>query len=275
MCRAKHEPSFRRCLVHSAEGKAECRACDQLKDDFSAWAEAAEQRHAQLGAAKTREESEPVLSRWRMVLAGLMRALDLTKQRLKAKRAALASLRAEHYAEKLSAVKDDEKRAAAEEAIEKAEAAQLEFEAAEDAHREARTWEIRTRPMEGFMSPAETAQWDHQMAVIDLEVARAARDSAWEKLKPIDDKLDPKTGTPTRRKLEYLSAEKDFESATRIEAYMKGVADRTPDHDEASTDLSAAEARLESARETLEDAKAVRHSALSMGRPPTENVAAA
>jgi hypothetical protein len=276
MCRGgKDEVEHRRCLVHSAEGKAECRACEKLKDDFLAWSEAVEKRHTELGAAKTHKESEPVLSRWRMVLAGLMRAMDLTKERLKEKRAALASFRATYYAEKLAAVKNAEKRAAAEEAIKNAEVAQLEFEAAEDAHREARTWEIRTRPMDGFMSPAEVAQWDHRMAAIEHEVALDARDQAWAKLKPVDDQMDPKTGTPTRRKLAYLSAQKDLESATRIEAYMKGLADRTPDHDEAAAALTAAEARLESARETFETAKAVRHSALSMGRPPAEVESAA
>ncbi len=274
MCRAKSETG-RRCLVHSPEGRAECRACEKLTDDFSAWYEATEHRHAELGNSKTREESEQVLSRWRLVLPNLMRALDRIKQRVLAKRAAMAKVRAEHYAEKLATVKDAEKRAAAEDAIRDAEAAQLDFEAAEDAHRDARTWEIRTRPMDGYMGPAETTQWEHQMAVIDLEVARDARDQAWGRLKPIDDKLDPKTGTPTRRKLAYLSAEKDLESWIRIEAYLKGVADRTPDHDEALAALTAAEARLETALGKLEKAKAVRHSALSMGRPPAEIGAAA
>lgn len=276
MCRGgKDTVEHRHCLVHSAEGKAEGRACSKLTDDFSAWYEAAEQRHGELGRAKTREESEPVLSRWRLVLNGMMRALDRTKQRLMEKRASLAALRAEHYAEKLAAVKNAEKRAAAEEAIKVAEAAQIEFEAAENARRDAAMLEIRTRPMDGFMSPAETAQWDHQMAVIDLEVARDARDQAWGKLKPIDDKLDPKTGTPTRRKLAYLSAQKDLESWTRIEAYLKDVAGKAPEHGQALADLTAAEARLETARENLEEAKAVRHSALSMGRPPAETSAAA
>lgn len=276
MCRGgKDTVTHRHCIVHSAEGKAECRACEKLKDDFSAWAEAAEKRHGELGKAKTQEETEPVLSRWRLILAGLMRAVDRTKQRLIEKRGALATLRAEHYAEKLAAVKNAEKRAAAEKAIEEAEAAQLEFEAAEDAHRDARDMEIRTRPTDGYFTPADTAQWDHRMAVIDLEVARDARDSAWGKLKPVDDKVDSKTGTPTRRKLAYLAAQKDLESSVRIEAYLGGIAARTPDHEEAVADLSAAESRLETAREKLEEAKAVRQSSLSMGRPPAEASAAA
>lgn len=275
MCRGLNEPSSRRCLPHSAEGKAEVRAAEKLEVVGGSLLQALQQRLAELGNAKTQEDSEQVLSRWEMIVADFMKAWDKTKQRVKKTRAALASLRARHYAEKLAAVKNAEKRAIADQAIKDAEAAQLEFEAAEDAHGEASSIEIRTRPMEGFMTPIQVAKWDHQFAVFDLESARDARDQAWAKLRPVDDKLDPKTGMPTRRKLAFLSAERDLESNIRTEAYLRGVAERAPDHSDALADLGAAEAKLKAARQNLDEAKAARHSALSMGRPPAEIAAAA
>lgn len=275
MCRGKNEPAWRRCLKHSAEGKAEARANEKLGKDELSWAEAIKQRLAELGSAKNGEDSELVLSRWGAILAGFMKAMDQTRERLREKRAAQAVRRARHYAEKLATVKNAEKRAVADQAIKDAEAAQLAFEAAEDAHAAASDTEIRTRPTEGFMTPAEIAKWDHHYAVIELESARATRDAAWAKLKPVDDKMDPRTGTPIRRKLAYLSAQQDLESCTRLEAYMEEIAERTPDHEEAVEDLKAAEASLASARQDLDEAKARRHSSLSMGRPPAEVNAAA
>lgn len=274
MCRAKDETGVR-CLVHSAEGKAEARAADSHEDDFCTWYDAIEKRHAELSKAKTDEESETVLSRWMQIVSNARRAWDQATVRLREKRDALAKRRAEHYAAKVAAVKNAEKRAAAEEAVRNAEAAQLEFEAAEDAHEEARCMEIRTRPMDGFCSPKAIAQWDHSLAMADAEDARGIRDQAWAKLKPIDDQPDPKTGTPTRRKLAYLSAQRDCESTARIETYLEGVAKNIPEHSEAVTELSAAEARLAAAKRNLEQAKAGRHSSLSMGRPPAEAEVAA
>lgn len=274
MCRAKDETGVR-CVVHSAEGKAEARAVDKHETDFRAWFDAAEQRHAELSKAKTGEDSEPTLSRWQQILSDFMRSLDQARVRLLEKRDALARRRARHYAEKLASVKNEERRAAADEAVRKAEAAQLEFDAAEDAHEEARCMEIRTRPMDGFCTPRAIAQWDHALARAEAEDARGIRDQAWAKLKPIDDKPDPKTGTATRRKLAYLSAQRDCESTARIDTDLEGVARKIPEHSEAVADLEAAEARLEAARQNLEEAKGVRHSALSMGRPPAEITAAA
>lgn len=267
MCRAKDETGVR-CLRHSAEGKAEARADVKLKDTVGAWLEGMNDRLADLGNARTREESEPILSRWRQILSSFMLAWDQARVRLAEKRDALAKRRAEHYAEKVAAVKNEEKRRAAEEAVREAEEAQLEFEAAEDAYEEARCMEMRTRHHEGFCTYKAVAEWDHSIARAEAEDARTLRDAAWAKLKPIDDKPDPKTGTPTRRKAAYLAAQRYCESTARIETYLEGVAKAIPEHSTAVANLEAAKAHLESARVRLQEAKAVRHSSLSMGRPP-------
>ncbi|MCO4263722.1 hypothetical protein NG697_12450 [Pseudarthrobacter sp. MDT3-26] len=273
MCRSIAEAGNRahpHCLIHSAEGKAEARAAGKLQDAATSLFDAIKQRLSDLGTAKTGEESEQILSRWRQMLSQVMGAWDKARVRLREKRDALAKKRAEHYAEKVAAVKNTEKRAAAEVAVRNAEAAQLEFEAAEDAHEEAHCMEMRTREAEGFCSANAVAHWDHSIARAEAEDARTARDQAWEKLKPIDDKFDPRTGAPTPRKQKYLAAQRYAESTARIETYLEGVANNTPVHSEAVADLEAAKARLEAARVSLTGAKAIRHSALSMGRPPAE-----
>lgn len=267
MCRAKDETGVR-CLPHSAEGKAEARAAEKLQDVGGGWLKALKQRVSELGAAKTEEESGVVLSRWRQILSGVMLAWDQTRTRLIQKRGELAKRRAAHYAEKVAALKNEQKRLAAEEAVRKAEAAQLEFEAAEDAYEEARSMEIRTRPLEGFCTPKAVAEWDHSIARAEADDARALRDAAWAKLKPIDDKPDPNTGTPTRRRLAYQAAQRLCESTARIETYLEGVARNIPDHATAVADLEAAKARLASAKAEMDEAKAARHASLSMGRPP-------
>lgn len=267
MCRAKDETGVR-CLPHSAEGKAEARADLKLKEAVDGWLEVMKDRARDLGTTMTEHGTQVVLSWWRQALTNFMLAWDQARVRLIEKRDELAKRRAAHYAEKVAAVKNEEKRLAAEEAIQRAEEAQLEFEAAEDAYEEARCMEMRTRHHEGFCTAKAVAEWDHSIARAEAEDARTLRDAAWAKLKPIDDKPDPKTGTPTRRKAAYLAAQRYCESTARIETYLEGVARAIPEHSTAVANLEAAKAHLESAGVRLQEAKAARHSSLSMGRPP-------
>lgn len=236
MCRAKDETGVR-CLRHSAEGKAETRAAEKLQNVGDGWLEALKQRVAELGTAQTEQDSGIVLSRWRQILSDVMLAWDQTRTRLAEKRSEMTKRRAAHYAEKVAAVKNEEKRQAAEEAVRRAEAAQLELEVAEDAYEEARSMEIRTRPLEGFCTPKAVAEWDHSIARAEADDARTLRDAAWAKLKPMDDKPDPKTGTPTRRRLAYQAAQRLCESTARIETYLEGVARNIPDHGTSVADL--------------------------------------
>lgn len=271
MCRAKEETGDgqgRHCILHSAEGKAEARADTKLKDAVVALVDVLKERARDLGTAITEHGAQIVLSRWRQALTSFMLAWDQARVCLIQKRDELAKRRAEHYAEKVAAVKNEEKRRAAEEAVREAEEAQRAFDAAEDAHEEARCMEVRTRHHEGFCTYKAVAEWDHSIARAEAEDARTLRDAAWAKLKPIDDKPDPKTGTPTRRKAAYLAAQRYCESTARIETYLEGVAKAIPEHSTAVANLEAAKAHLESARVRLQEAKAVRHSSLSMGRPP-------
>ena len=269
MCRGKHEGGVR-CLPHCPEARAEARAAEKLQDVGGGWLEALKQRVGELGTAQTEQDSGVVLSRWRQILSNIMLTWDHTRTRLLQKRDELAKRRAAHYAEKVAAVKNEKKRLAAEEAVRKAEAAKLRFEAAEDAYEEARSMEVRTRPLEGFCTPKAVAEWDHSIARAEADDARSLRDSAWAKLKPIDDKPDPKTGTPTRRRLAYQAAQRLCESTARIETYLQAVARNVPDHGTAMADLESAKAHLDSAKAEMDEAKAARHVSLSMGRPPAE-----
>ncbi|KRF03238.1 hypothetical protein ASH00_15750 [Arthrobacter sp. Soil782] len=228
-------------------------------------------RADELSQATTQEEADLALSRWQEAIAKAMREWKTARERLLEKREAFTKFLDGHYAPKVAAIEDEDKRLRADEAVAKAEAARLEVLAAEDNLTDARHMEGLTRRTHGYMTtPRDLAKLEYWQAQADTADAATARNKAWAKLKPIDDQPDPKTGMPTEAKRKYLAWDRKWKAELRHEAYMKHVAENVPEHDEAVANVAAAEARLEAAAQSLKEANAERHSSLSMGRPAAQ-----
>lgn len=264
ICRARRFNGGSRCLVHTDQARAAARAeAAQLRAGHKLCVWFGELTQVSSEGTGTPE----AYSRWRLVLHKIMKSVTEAAQNLSAKREALKAVRAEHASRRLAAVRDAERRAKAAGAVAEVERLILEREAASDALQIARDDEVRARFHEDWPTPKEMAH--------DLLLDAISERSEWEfqlrkaeeKLRPVDDLPDPKTGQSTPAKEKWRYAKKKLDFSIRHEALMQERYERTPTHDEAVKDLAAAEARFKAAKKDLAGAKKIQEALLTTGRP--------
>lgn len=266
MCRAATCDGGRRCLAHSPEARAVTRAegtWDRIAGKVKSYIEDLGEKLAAGG------EDIPVYSRWRLMWHKLAKKTTAAVEALVASREALRKVRAERAAERLAALRDDERRAKAAEAVAEVERRITEAEEAADGLRAAQDDEVRTRVHEDWPTPkgmagdlwldaiSERAEWEMKFQKADV------------KLRPADALPDPKTGQSTKAKEQWRYAKMKLDFSLRHEARMKEAFETIPTHDEAVEALAQAEIRDEAAREDLAKAKKIQDALLNTGRPVT------
>lgn len=264
MCRAAWCNGGRRCLAHNPEARSAGRSEDAMTRATEKVKDYLEQLSKKTSAG---EKEAPPYSIWRAMLHKLMKAATEAAEVLTAKRQALRVVRAEHAAERLAAVRSEERREKAAAAVAEVERRITESEAAIDALRMAQDDEVRTRVHEDWPTPKGMAGDLWLDAISERAECEKQLQDAEAQLGAADDRPDPKTGGPTKAKEKWQAAKKRFEFSIRHEARMKECFDRTPTHEDAIEALAAAEARCEAARTALAEAKKTQETLLTTGRP--------
>lgn len=265
MCRAHG----RRCLVHTPAARQAARAEASLlraSEEQADWYGKISPLPAK-GTEPGSIQKAEAYSRWRLALYKIMKATTEAIVTLTAKRAALRIVRAEHAAERLSALRDDERREKAATCVAEVERLILESEEAIDALREAQDDVVRTRPANDWPSPKEVTVDLLIDAISERAEAEFQLQKAQAKMRPADSLPDPKTGAWTKAKENFKSAQMKLEFSLRHEALMRQRVDRIPTHEAAVATLSAAEARTATVKVDLVEAKRVQEALLAPGRP--------
>lgn len=267
MCRAQG----RRCLVHTPAARQAARAEASLlraSEEQADWYGKISPLPAK-GTEPGSIQKAEAYSRWRLALLKIMKATTEAIVTLTAKRAALRIVRAEHAAERLSALQDDERREKAAASVAEVERLILDSEEAADALREAQDDVVRTRPTSDWPSPNEVTVDLLIEAISERAEAEFQLQKAQAKMRPADSLPDPKTGAWTKAKENFKSAQMKLEFSLRHEALVRERADRIPTHEAAVATLSAAEARTVSVKTELSEAKKIQDALLAPGRPVT------